>query len=186
MDVTHYIAMMQDAFTKLEQLYVERESIDSEIMKLEQLIGATANMLPAEVQDLASKRIAVLQELYRVREAGLTNAIRATLRGAAGDWLTVTNVRDQLIKAGFDFSTYSTNPLASISAILRRLKSEDVETRAIENGVTAYRWKMPKGTVKNVYMATYTAPNKNNALDRMAEMLVKPVKKKKEEGEKEQ
>jgi hypothetical protein len=66
------------------------------------------------------------------------------LKAAYGDWLTVTNVRDRLNKAGFDFSTYSSNPLASISAILRRMKPEEIESTVADGGVAAYRWKNTK------------------------------------------
>jgi hypothetical protein len=135
------MAAITENFSKLERLYSDRESINGEIMKTEQFIAAAANMLPDNVRDLAIKRITVLQELYRVRDAGLTEAIRAILKTAKGDWLTVTNVRDRLSRAGFDFSSYTASPLASISAILRRMKSEEVETTMVDGGVTAYRWK---------------------------------------------
>ena len=141
MDTAHYAAMMADAFSKLEKLHRDREVIDGEIMKIEQLIAATANMLPDEVRDLAMQRMTVFQELNRLRDVGLTDAIRAILRQADGEWLTVTNVRDHLIKAGFDFSNYSTNPLASVSAVLRRMKPEEVESTTVDGGVAAYRWK---------------------------------------------
>jgi hypothetical protein len=141
MDDSGYIAVIRDGISRLEKLYAERVSIDGEIMKTEQLIAATANMLPDEVRDLAIKGIENLQELNRVRDAGLTDAVRVILKAAKGEWLTVTNVRDRLSRAGFNFSSYSANPLASISAILRRMKSEEVETTMVDGGVTAYRWK---------------------------------------------
>jgi hypothetical protein len=148
MDNANYMTVVMDAFSKLEKFYCDRESIDGEIMKTEQFIAAAANMLPDNARDLAIRRIEVLQELYRLRDAGLTDAIRAILKTAAGDWLTVTNVRDRLSKAGFDFSSYSANPLASISAILRRMKSEEVETTLVDGGVAAYRWKDTSHLIK--------------------------------------
>jgi hypothetical protein len=141
MDIADYMAAITDGFSKLDKLYSDRESIDGEIMKTEQFIVAAANMCPDNVRDLTTRRIEVLQELYKVRGEGLTDAIRAVLKAAHGDWMTVTNVRDRMSKAGFDFSSYSSSPLASISAILRRMKSEEVETRLVDGGVTAYRWK---------------------------------------------
>jgi hypothetical protein len=132
---------MNDAFSRLEKFYAERESIDGEIMKAEQLIAATANMLPDKVKDLAIKRVEVLQQLHRLRDAGLTDAIRTILQKFHGDWMTVTNVRDHLTRVGFDLSSYSSSPLASISAILRRMKAEEVETKMVDGGVVAYRWK---------------------------------------------
>ena len=140
MDSADYMALVTDAFSKLEKFYRDREAIELEIMKTEQLIAAVANMLPDNAKDLAIRRIKALQEFYRVRDAGLTDAIRVILK-TSGGWQTVTNVRDRLREVGFNFGSYSSNPLASISAILRRLKEEEVETAMVDGGVTAYRWK---------------------------------------------
>ena len=141
MDTAEYMAAISDGFSKLQKFYSQRESIDGEIMRTEQFIAAAANMCPDKVRDVTIKLIEAYQELYRVRDAGLTDAVRAILKTAKGDWMTVTNVRDRLNKAGFDFSSYSSNPLSSISAILRRMKEEEVETTMVDGGVTAYRWK---------------------------------------------
>jgi hypothetical protein len=140
MDSKHYSALAMDAFAKLEKLQQERESIEAEAMKLEQLIAATANMLPDDTREKVMLRLTTLRELFRRRDVGLTDAIRTILRKAAGDCLTATNVRDRLISFGFDFTDYSTNPLASISTTLRRMKPEEVETTTVDGGVAAYRW----------------------------------------------
>ena len=147
MDTPNYIAVAVDAMNKLEELQRKRDAIDAEALKLEQLVIATANMLPDETKSLLLRRMEILQALTQLREGGLTDAIRAILQAAPGDWLTVTNVRDRLISAGFDFSRYSTNPLASISTTLRRMKSEEVETTTMD-GVAAFRWKQPSQAEK--------------------------------------
>jgi hypothetical protein len=136
-----YLGLIINAFEKIDRLQVEREKLDAEIMKQEQFISATANFLPDDQRDLVSRRMAIGQSLQNVRESSLTNAIRTILRQESGNWLTVTNVRDRLLGLGFDFSDYSTNPLASVSTILRRMKSEEVETRNVDGGVAAFRWK---------------------------------------------
>ncbi len=141
MDAAHYLALITDAFSKWEKLQRDHESIEAEMMKLEQLIAATANMLPDDTKGVVMLRMTTLQELFRLRDVGLTDAIRAILRAEAGNWLTVTNVRDRLISMGFNFSDYSTNPLASVSTTLRRMKPEEVETTTVDGGVAAYRWK---------------------------------------------
>jgi hypothetical protein len=141
MDSEHYLALVMDAFSKLEKLQRDHESIEAEVMKLEQLIAATANMLPEDTKGKVMLRLTTLRELFRLRDVGLTDAIRTILRQEAGDWLTVTNVRDRLVSLGFDFTDYSTNPLASVSTTLRRMKPEEVETTTIDGGVAAYRWK---------------------------------------------
>ena len=141
MDASDYLTLVNDAFEKLEKFQRDRESIEAETMKLEQLIAATANMLPDDIKSVVMGRMRNLQKLSQLRDVGLTDAIRAILRQAAGDWLTVTNVRDRLINLGFNFSNYSTNPLASVSTTLRRMKPEEVETATVDGGVAAYRWK---------------------------------------------
>jgi hypothetical protein len=146
MDTTNYLAAAIDALNKFEELQRKRDAIEAEALKLEQLVLATANMLPDEQKDLLLRRMEIIQALTQLREGGLTDAIRAILQ-TAPDWLTVTNVRDRLVSAGFDFSSYSTNPLASISTTLRRMKPEEVENTAVD-GVAAYRWKQPSKAEK--------------------------------------
>jgi hypothetical protein len=143
MDTMDYFELVTNAFEKVEALQKQRETLDAEIMKLEQFISATANFLPDDQRDLMMKRMQVTQDLQRVRDSGLTEAVRIVL-AAAEDWLTVAQVRDRLMTLGFDFSLYSTNPLASISTTLRRMKPEEVETRTTNDGVMAYRWKKEK------------------------------------------
>src|SRR5260370_22883641 len=124
MDDPHFLTLINGAFDKLEELQRDRESIEAETMKIEQLIAAAANMLPDDTRSLVVQRMELLRELSRFRDVGLTEAIRVVLRQGTGDWLTATNVRDRLATLGFDFSAYSTNPLASVSTILRPMKAE--------------------------------------------------------------
>lgn len=142
MDKTDYLDAAIEALKKLDGLQKQRESIDAEAMKLEQFIIASANMLPDDGKEAILGNLELKQELFRVTEAGLTVAVRSVLKIASGEWLTTTNVRDRLEKMGFDFSTYSTSPLASISTVLRRMPSDDVE-RKVANDVTMYRLKNP-------------------------------------------
>jgi hypothetical protein len=172
MTVTNYLAVVNNELEKLKKLNDQRMAIDVEIVKSEQFISATANLLSDEDRNLAIKTMEAIQENYRLREVGLTDAIRSVLRNSSGKWLTVANVRDQLVSAGFDFSTYTANPLASISTTLRRLKPEDVETRN-EDGATSYRWKGEKsvplsllggGLIKTTGSTLLTGDNVKGAL----------------------
>jgi hypothetical protein len=140
MDAMNYLAMVRDAFEKMEQLQKQRESLEAEIMKLEQFISATANFLPDEQRDLVMTRIQVIQDLQRIRDSSLTEAARRVL-AAARDWLTTTQVRDKLMTLGFDFSLYTTNPLASISTTLRRMTPHEVESKTNADGTTVFHWK---------------------------------------------
>jgi hypothetical protein len=140
MDDVNYYALITDAFAKMEHLRGQRESLDAEIVKLEQFISATANFLPDQQRDLVMRTVQNLQDLQRVRDSSLTESVRVVL-AAAKDWLTTTQVRERLLALGFDFSLYTTNPLASISTTLRRMKPEEVESKSNADGVTVFRWK---------------------------------------------
>jgi hypothetical protein len=138
---TDYFGIVKNELAKLKGLHEQRLAIDGEIVKCEQFISAAANLLPESDRALILDALETLQELYRLREVGLTDAIRGILKSSPGQWFTATNVRDRLISLGFDFSGYTANPLASVSTTLRRAKSEEIETTNVDGGVTAYRWK---------------------------------------------
>lgn len=140
----NYIALILNAFKKIEELQAKRDKLDAEMVKQEQFISATANFLPDNERDVVMDRMRSGQTLQKIRESGLTDAIRIVLKKAT-ESLTTAQVRDRLIQLGFDFAFYSTNPLASISTTLRRMKDEDVETRITGDGVATYRWIGPLG-----------------------------------------
>src|SRR2546425_970822 len=137
---TDYLSLVKKAFEKIEDIQQQREKLDAEFVKLEQFITATANFLPDEHRNLAMRLLKSLGDLQRARDFGLTESIRAVLR-TEGDWLTTSQVRDRLDALAFDFSVYTTNPLASISTTLRRMKEEEVESKTNDDGVAVYRWK---------------------------------------------
>lgn len=131
-----YLRIVSNALSKLEVLHRQSEALNAEVFKLEQFISATANMLPDQQRELALRRMSVIQELSQIREVGLTDAIRSVLKSSGEEWLTVANIRDKLRSCGFDFTAYTSEPLASVSTTLKRLKSEEVEAKVME-GVTA-------------------------------------------------
>lgn len=69
----------------------------------------------------------------------LSECCRDILR-KKNDWMSAVQVRDALLAAGFDFSTYTSNPLSSIHTTLKRLASEELETKAGNDG-QMYKWK---------------------------------------------
>lgn len=75
-------------------------------------------------------------------DVGLSDAIRNVLKAAPKKLHTATEVKKAMTKAGFDFSRYTTNPLSSVHAALKRLKAEEAEVSQIE-GVMAWRWVGP-------------------------------------------
>jgi hypothetical protein len=71
---------------------------------------------------------------------GLSDSIRRPLRENSRKWQISTQVHDALIKSGFDFGNYASNPPASIQSTLKRLKPEEAERDTVD-AVMAWRWK---------------------------------------------
>jgi hypothetical protein len=132
-----YHKLLQKALDKALSLTVQREEINAEILKLRQFIYATMNMLPEKERSLFQDEIAALAS----QMGGLTDSIRETLKLATQrqTFFSAVDVRDHLVKAGFDFSQYSSNPLASVNTALRRFKPSEVET-VTDDDTTVYRW----------------------------------------------
>jgi hypothetical protein len=131
----NYKDVLDKSYDDFTRLIKQREELELEIAKLHQFIKATANMLSDE------DRVVFMANVDQLAgdAVGLTEAVRNTLKAAAPKWLTAASVRDQLLATGFDFSGYTSNPLASIHAVLKRMKPSEAETNNIE-GVAAYRW----------------------------------------------
>lgn len=130
-----YKALLQQALSDYGKLLADRQELDLELAKKKQFIRATMNMLPDEDRE----EFNVAFEVLMGDSLGLTDAIRRVLQSDPKKPFTATEVRDRLKNAKFDFSSYKTNPLASIHAVLKRLKPEEVEATEID-GVAAWRW----------------------------------------------
>jgi hypothetical protein len=134
---TDYKTIIDESFEKFALLYAQRENLDAELLKLRQFIYATINMLADEQRQAYNDRFDELTS----QTGGLTEAIKDILKVTVleGKYVTVAQVRDHLKKAGFDFSRYTSNPLASVNSVLKRFKPSEVESTTID-GVAAYRW----------------------------------------------
>lgn len=140
MSDTNYKALLNEALVKLEKAVTQRNNLEIEIAKLRQFIAATTNMLPDQERvEFECEMLNRFGESVQ-QTAGLAASIRKVLREAPYRWFTAAQVRYQLVKFGFDFSGYTSNPLASVSTTLKRFKAGEVETATIE-GATAYRWR---------------------------------------------
>jgi hypothetical protein len=140
MSQEEYEKVLNEAMARLGELARQRDELDLQIGKLRQFIYATLNMLPDERRKLFNDAFDLISKLSDSKSASLTEAIKGILRSGPRQWFTVTQVRDHLVRNGFDFSFYASNPLASVSTTLRRMKPEEVETGEVE-GVAVYRWK---------------------------------------------
>jgi len=132
--------MLYEKFNELGEKIQAREALDLEIAKLHQFVRATLRMLPEKEQDEFEQRIDDLD----IRSVGLTDAIKRTLQAAPEDaWISGPALRQRLIEAGFDFSQYTSNPLASIYSVAKRFKPTEVKSDMIE-GVRSFRWVGPR------------------------------------------
>ena|SRR5579863_1138822 len=137
MPVTNYVQSLTDALEEFRLLMKERDEIDARLSTLRHFIFAAAKMLPDTERSPFQSELALL----RSQVGGLTESVRETLKLATqrNMYMTAAEVRDHLNNASFDFSTYVSNPLATIGTILRRFKPHEVET-STRDGVIAYRW----------------------------------------------
>lgn len=143
MEPIDYKILLENIFQKAEQLLQVRDATEIEIAKLNQLFCATLNMVPDDQRLVFKNRMV---EIGAIKDSGLNEGIRNVLLAADG-WMTCTMVRDMLLKIGFNFSSYGSNPLPSICTALRRWKAEEVESGKV-NGVNAYRWKRRNASAK--------------------------------------
>lgn len=132
----YYKEILARALVELSELLAQRQELELKVAQKEQFIRATLNFLPD------TQRFAYESTLadYLSPELGLSDSIRSVLKSAPKKWHTATEVRDALVKAKFDFTSYSSNPLASIHAALKRLKPDEVE-RTENDGVMAWKAK---------------------------------------------
>jgi hypothetical protein len=137
MPVTDFSQLLTNSLHEYGTLSKERDKIDAKLLKLRHFIYVTADMLPEDQRSIYQAELAEMA--YQV--GNLTDSVRETLKLATqrNSYLTATEVRDHLKNAGFDFSQYTSNPLASVNTVLRRFKPNEVET-SMRDGVTAYRW----------------------------------------------
>jgi hypothetical protein len=139
MTTDNYKAILSAAIDTFRELSRQRTALDAEMSKLWQFIWATTNMLSDQDRNQCLPMITELAKEYEVVNQGLTEAIRGVLEKAPTEWFSVVKVRDKLNALGFDFSQYTSNEMASISTVLKRLTPREVETK-IADGLSVYRW----------------------------------------------
>jgi hypothetical protein len=137
MSSQQYRQILEIALRDFKQLSRERDQIDGKLLKLRHFIYATVNMLTDTDRSAYKAELAILGS----QVSNLTDSVRDTLKLATqrSSYFTATEVRDHLNNSGFDFSQYSSNPLASVNTVLRRFKPDEVES-STRDGVTAYKW----------------------------------------------
>jgi hypothetical protein len=150
---------VKDALTSLYRRYraieeqkdmhrAKLEELETESAKLQPKIVALAMALDDEIRPDSDLGLF----LAETAAAGLTDGVRTVLR-ATDVCRTPTEIRDGLLRLGYDLSGYS-NVLASIHTILGRLRESGEVKKVVSNRKgakeTGYIWKTdPKETEKS-------------------------------------
>lgn len=142
-----YSKILWDSIRKLHSLNQKHNETELEISKIRQFVRATINMLPDKERRRMEHMLSLVDNSDTYNRMGLADAVRSVLDHSPKQWFTVAQVRDALQDSGFDFSSYTSNPLSSVSTTLKRIKSPDIEKAEID-GVNAYRWKNTKAAKK--------------------------------------
>ncbi|HEY0701159.1 MAG TPA: hypothetical protein VGD60_00180 [Candidatus Acidoferrales bacterium] len=140
-----YKAQLDAIFERVAEIIREKSDLDAEASRLTQLMHATANMLPAKERNEVVDKWTAMFQTQLTREGSLSDAVRKVFASTNfRERLTVAQVRDRLIASGYDFTAYLSNPLASVSATLGRLKDKgELLSDAVE-GVAVYRRKVTR------------------------------------------
>jgi hypothetical protein len=138
-----YNSVLDAALLKLTELIKQQEDTEIEISKTRQFIYATLNMLSDDDRSAFWHNLRQHNATQESMADNLSDAVREVLSTSPKVWFTVTEVRDALRTTAFDFSKYTSNPLASISTTLRRMVPKEVDM-ATPEGVSAFRWKNTK------------------------------------------
>ena len=141
MDMIDYKSQFDAIFKRMAEIVRQRSDLEAEAEKLQALVFATANMVSDEDRQVVLDKWMKLCAVEVNSAASLTESIRGIFQGAGRERMTVTDVRNRLMAAGFDFSGYISNPLASVSAVLKRLAAKNEIEPATIQGVTSYRKK---------------------------------------------
>jgi hypothetical protein len=135
MATNDYKSILTQALIEYGELDNRKHQITVEMERKFQFILATLNLLDEE--DKAE--FADVIRIVRGQAEGLSAAVRRVLTKAPGKWHTATSMRDELVESGFDFTGYTSNPLASVHAVMKRLKPEEFAMGSVD-GVMAWRW----------------------------------------------
>ena len=155
------------ALNKEKMEHLERvTTLDSEIARLRSKLVTLASLVTDTPK---GSPIAELKQW--LSELGLTDAIREVLK-AHDHGLTPKEVRDWLLRMGFDLTEYN-NVQASIHAVLKRLYESGEVDRPVgknEKVMNVYRWSPVRFEGKGIlqYQIVSSARRKRKGTERVA------------------
>jgi hypothetical protein len=139
MNGSHYEEIIKNSLQRFRDLYRQREEIDVELAKLRQFLGATLNMVPEKQRTRWQKEIDDAFKRATANVTSLADSVRRLFQDRPDYGFTASTIRGMLLDAGFDFSSYVSNPLSSVSTTLRRMvETGELDTREGNEGVTIY------------------------------------------------
>src|SRR5713101_10021257 len=135
-----YTRLFFQHWKRVEKIQKDLERLKDERTKLLALMRATYNMMPDTDRAIFAKAA----DVWNNEALGLTAAIREVLQSDTNNYFTPIEIKDALIQIGFDFSGYTSNPLSSVHAVLKRFNRSEVKVRKQLDGKTIYQWKVLK------------------------------------------
>jgi hypothetical protein len=136
--MSEYLDIFLEHRAKFNDLRKKKVAIEAEMEKVHELAKAAYNLATDDEKKSFSDYFkSVLQ-----RRKGLTEAVRDVLQANPKGWFGAVQVRDRLQESGFNFSNYTSNPLSSIHAVLKRFSESEVRTREVLDGTKKYQWKL--------------------------------------------
>ena len=124
--------------TEKTKLTSRLADIDRHIVAVEEGIKGLARLCDQQVtKDLLSGNPTPLAG----QNGKLNDAVRLALQTTC-EALSPVQVRERLIELGYDISTYTTDFLATLHTVLKRLHTihHEVEVVALPGGKTGYKW----------------------------------------------
>jgi hypothetical protein len=132
-----YHKAYEAAATELEQLLQQQTKVEERILALRKSMNALALLISEH--EGADKNFwdYANAEMRKMVDTSLTTDIKKIM-ATSGQALTTSDVRDELNKLGGSLAEQS-NPLATINAILNRLKEQGYVTETLKDGRKAWR-----------------------------------------------
>ena len=150
--MSEYADIFDREIEKYRKLVSERSRIQAQVAGIRDFLKAALVLMPEPERAQCAAKLESMTAQDESRNLNLTAAIQALLESHPDTWYKPTTVRDRLMEAGFNFSEYTSNPLASVHTVLKRFPSTLVKTQKHGKGRkdrTLYCWKAQPGGQKN-------------------------------------
>ena len=143
----NYADMLSNALNDLINLNQKRKALNAEINKLKQFVEATLAIASVAVRDEFKDYAYEVLEALSVNTS-LADSIREVFDANSEIGFSVADVRRSLAETGFDFTSYTSNPLSSISTTLRRMAASGELRSAEISGFKVYAKQAKRGKIR--------------------------------------